>query len=128
MLALVLVFSLSATAFAAEETGSITITNATKGDTYRLYKIFEATYLPDGTDEGTDPDGVSYTLTDTEIYNYMFGGADVTVDAEAGTRSNAFFTYTDATKLIVRNDGTQNSAIFEYLTTMVRTLDPNGTK
>ena len=127
MLALVLVFSLSATAFATEDTGSITITNATIGDTYRLYKIFEATYLPDGDDQDENPDGVSYTLTDEDIYNYMFGGSDATVNEEVGTRSNAFFTYTDATKLIVRNENTQNSAIFEYLTTMIRSLDPDGT-
>ena len=130
LLALVMVLSLGVTAFAAEDTGSITITNPTKGHTYRLYKIFEATYLPDGDDADTKPDAVSYTLTDTAIYNYMFGeGVEgVTVNTEKGTRSNALFTYTDETKLIVRNEGTQNSDIFAYLTTMIRTLDPNGTK
>ena len=95
ILALALVFSLSVTAFATEDNGSITITNATIGHTYRLYKIFEATYLPDGDDENTEVDGVSYTLTDVAIYNYMFGddAENVTVNTEEGTRSNTYFTY-----------------------------------
>ena len=68
MLALVLVLSLSVTAFAADGTGSITITNATVGDTYRLYKIFDATYSKsaDGKTEA-----VAYTLSDDAIFNYM---------------------------------------------------------
>lgn len=133
ILALALVFSLSVTAFANEGTGSITITNATKGDTYKLYKIFEASYLPDGSDEGTEVDGVSYTLTDADIFAYMFGSIDepaegVTVDEENGTRSNALFTYTDATKLIERNKDTDEEDIFKYLTDMIRELDADGTK
>ena len=125
IMALVLVFSLSVTAFAAEGTGSITITNATVGDTYRLYKIFDATYSKsaDGKTEA-----VAYTLSDDAIFNYMFVGEGVTDNTEKGTLSNAYFTYTKATKIIERNKDTQNSDIFAYLTTMVRTLDPDGTK
>ena len=52
LLALVMVFALVTTAFAAE-TGKITITQATEGNTYKVYKVFEA----DG--NGTN---IAYTL------------------------------------------------------------------
>ena len=42
LLALAMVLSLGINAFAAEETGSITITNATINQTYTPYKIFDA--------------------------------------------------------------------------------------
>ena len=129
ILALVLMLSLTVPVFAAED-GSIVITNATIGDTYRLYKIFEATFVPDGDDQDENPDAVSYTLTDSDIYEYMFGedAENVTVDTVNGTRSNGLFIYTDATKQIKKIEGLGNAAIFAYLATMVRTLDPNGTK
>ena len=52
LLALTLVLSLGITAFAAEDTGSITITNATIGNSYSLYKIFDATYSTDANGNG----------------------------------------------------------------------------
>lgn len=55
LLAVVMVLSLGVTAFAASD-GSITITNATVGQTYEVYKLFDATY------SGTN---VSYTITAT---------------------------------------------------------------
>lgn len=124
-----MVLSLSVTAFAAEN-GSIIITNATIGDTYKLYKIFESTFIPDGNDQDEDPDAVSYTLTDEDIYNYMFGesATNVTVDTENGTRTNGLFVYVDATRLVTKNENAKNSDIFAYLATMVRTLDPAGTE
>ena len=53
LLALVMVFALAATAFAQEVTGtggngSITISNAAKGETYTIYKLFDATVSEDG--------------------------------------------------------------------------------
>lgn len=44
LLALVMVLGLSVTAFAAETTGSITVTNPIAGETYTAYKIFDVTY------------------------------------------------------------------------------------
>ncbi len=44
-------------------TGSITVTNATEGKTYRLYKLFDATY---------SDDAVSYSYTKTEIEDALF--------------------------------------------------------
>lgn len=53
LLALVMVFALAATAFAQDVTvtggtGSITISNAAKGETYTIYKLFDATVSADG--------------------------------------------------------------------------------
>ena len=54
LLALVMVFALATTAFAQDETvtggnGSITISNAAKGETYTIYKLFDATVSADNT-------------------------------------------------------------------------------
>ena len=54
LLALVMVFALAVTAFAQDVpgsggTGSITISNAAKGETYTIYKLFSATVNADGT-------------------------------------------------------------------------------
>lgn len=53
LLALVMVFALATTAFAqdvtlTDGTGSITISNAAKGETYAIYKLFSATVSEDG--------------------------------------------------------------------------------
>ena len=53
LLALVMVFALAVTAFAQDVTvtggtGSITISNAAKGETYAIYKLFDATVSADG--------------------------------------------------------------------------------
>ena len=66
-LLMVLVMSLSlltVTAFAAG-TGTITIENATAGMEYKLYKVFDASYI-DGTSSGTKPAGATYTIKDTD--------------------------------------------------------------
>ena len=110
LLVLTMVLSLGITAFAAENTGSITITNATIGDGYSLYKIFDATY---STDASGNADAVSYSITaDNQFFAYMFG-AD-------GKTENEFFTYDAVTGAVTRKDGTQNSDIIGYLTDMVR--------
>ncbi len=54
LLALVMVFALATTAFAQDVTltngeGSITISNAAKGETYTIYKLFDATVSADHT-------------------------------------------------------------------------------
>ena len=80
ILALALVFSLSITAFATEETGSITITNATVGQTYNLFKIFDATYAVDE-DGNTVVDAagvavVSYTIDSaSKFFTLRLGGS-----------------------------------------------------
>ena len=110
LMVLTMVLSLSVTAFAAENTGSITITNATIGDSYSLYKIFDATY---SVDANGNADAVSYSITaENQFFSYMFG-AD-------GKTENTYFVYDAVTGAVTRKDGTQNSDIIGYLTDMVR--------
>ena len=84
-LTLALVLSLSVTAFAADEAGdgSITITNATSGQTYAPYKIFDATLTKDNS-------GISYTIKkDDQFFSALFPAVN-----EDGTAENTYFTYT----------------------------------
>ena len=86
LLALVMVFALATTAFAQEQTvpgtgrGSITITNAAKGETYTIYKLFDATVNADGT-------SIAYTGTIPKSLELYF-----TKDA------NGYISATDAAK------------------------------
>ena len=77
LLALVMVFALATTAFAQDVTvtggtGSITITNAAKGETYKIYKLFDATVNADGSSiayTGTVPGSLSdYFTADANGY------------------------------------------------------------
>lgn len=66
-LLMMLVMSLSlltVMAFAAG-TGEIIIENATAGMEYKLYKVFDASYI-EGTAEGTKPAGATYTIKSTD--------------------------------------------------------------
>ena len=70
LLALVMVFALATTAFAQDVTvtggtGSITISNAAKGETYTIYKLFDATVNADGS-------SIAYTGTIPENLNTYF--------------------------------------------------------
>lgn len=71
LLALVMVFALATTAFAQDVThkdggkGSITISNAAKGETYAIYKLFDATVSEDGS-------SIAYTGTIPEILKPYF--------------------------------------------------------
>lgn len=77
LLALVMVFALAVTAFAQDVTvtggtGSITISNAAKGETYTIYKLFAATVSADNTSiayTGDIPDSLNtYFVKDTNGY------------------------------------------------------------
>ena len=117
MMALVLILSLGTTAFADENTGSITITNATIGDSYSLYHIFDATY---STDAEGNAEAVSYSIKkDNQFFAYLFG-AD-------GTTENTYFAYDAVTGAVTRKDGTQKGDIITYLTEMVRSEEGNFT-
>lgn len=72
LLALVMVFALAVTAFAqdvagTDGTGSITISNAAKGETYTIYKLFDATVHED-----EDGNSIAYTGTVPESLNTYF--------------------------------------------------------
>ena len=77
LLALVMVFALATTAFAQDVTltkgeGSITISNAAKGETYAIYKLFDATVSADHTSiayTGTIPESLKpYFTADANDY------------------------------------------------------------
>ena len=118
MMAVVLVLSLGITASAEDNTGSITITNAVEGNTYKLYKIFDANYAVDEDGETmVDDKGnpvVAYSITrDNQFFSHMFG--------EDGETENPYFIYDASTKgAVTRIENTQNSDIISYLTDMVR--------
>ena len=117
LMVLAMALSLGVTAFAAENTGSITITNATIGNSYSLYKIFDATY---STDANGNAEAVSYSITaDNQFFSYMFG--------TDGETENTYFAYDAVTGAVTRKEGTQNSDIIGYLTDMVRSDENNFT-
>lgn len=117
MMALVLVFSLSMTSFADEKTGSITITNATIGNSYSLFHVFDATYSKDA-DGNTD--AVAYSIkTDNQFFSYMFG--------TDGKTENTYFTYDAVNGAVTRKKDTQNGDIIGYLTDMVRSEERDFT-
>ena len=85
LLALVMVFALATTAFAQDVTvtggtGSITISNAAKGETYAIYKLFDATVNADGSSiayTGTIPASLSTYFT-ADKNGYISATADAT--------------------------------------------------
>ncbi|MCD8159314.1 MAG: hypothetical protein LUD77_10635 [Clostridiales bacterium] len=81
ILALTMALSISVSSLAAND-GKITIINATVGETYTIYKIFDATYTQSGT---------SYTITDGSGWYNLISTATVTV----GGTSYYLFTLTD---------------------------------
>ena len=84
LLALVMVFALATTAFAQDVPGtggegSITISNAAKGETYTIYKLFDATVSADGT-------SIAYTGEIPESLNTYFikdGNGYISATSEA---------------------------------------------
>ena len=110
LMALVMVFSLAATAFAAGGTGigSITISNATVGETYSVYKIFDATYDSDN--------HVTYTIDNANpFFAKLFGD---------GTATNEFFEYHAETGVVTRKDGKTDAQLFGYLAGLVAGVTP----
>ena len=113
IMVLAMVLSLSITAFAAENEGSITITNATIDETYGLYKIFDASISKDA-DGNTN--AVSYSIeTDNQFFAALFG-AD-------GTTDNTYFVYNINTGSVTKKEGVNDSELIKYLTELVE----NGT-
>ena len=112
LMVLLMVLSMGVTVFADEDTGSITITNATLGDSYSIYMIFGASYVEDANDDGK-AEAVSYSIEkDNQFFSYLFG-AD-------GTTVNPYFSYDAATGAVTRKENTAKEDIFMYLTDMVR--------
>lgn len=107
LMVLTLVLSLGITAFAAENTGSITITNATIGEDYSAYKIFNATF-----DEGSNT--VSYTIDpDSQFYSVLFDK-----DGNA-TEGNKFFVLNTNTNGVTKPEGVNDSELTAYLQKLI---------
>ena len=127
LLVLTLVLSLGITAYADDavaENGSITITNATVGNTYKIYKIFDASYSEDAAGNTT---GVSYSIEKPTnetpenansriIFETLFG-----VD---GTTANSYFKYNIDTGEVSGNGTISKESLSEYLNKLVEKLAP----
>lgn len=106
LLALVMVFALATTAFAQDVdvgggTGSITISNAAKGETYTIYKLFDATLGENG--------AIAYTgsvPTGMEDYFQETSTGSGYVEAKAAAFKNVTY-YTDADKTVTSDTPTE---------------------
>ena len=122
LMAVALLFTMGITAFAVTDgTGSITITNATVGDTYSIYKIFDASMAVDKDGNLILNNGkaiVSYSIdkNTNQFFNYMFGAAGTAGD---------FFSYNANTGAVTRKEGVTDSAITDYLKVMVQDYTKN---
>ena len=122
LMAFALILSLSISVSAAG-TGSITITNATIGETYNLFKFFDATYAEDGAGNALlDADGkaiVSYTIDNSnQFFDDLFG-----VD---GTATNEYFIYEAGTGVVTKRAGVLDSAVIAYLDGLAATATPDA--
>ena len=114
LMMMVLVLSISVPVFAASNTGSITITNATIDETYTVYKVFDASVKLAA--DGKTADAVSYTIKkDNQFFSALFG--------TDGTADNTFFIYNSNTGSVVKKEGVNDSELIKYLTELVS----NGT-
>ena len=104
-----MILSMGVTAFADEPTGSITVTNATKDQTYTVYKIFDASIklAADGTAEA-----VAYSITqDNQFFSVLFG--------EDGKTENAYFVYEPSTGAVAKRAAAVDSELISYLSKLV---------
>ena len=109
LMVLAMVLALSVPAFAAEDDGSISITNATIGETYAVYKIFDVRL---GKDSNGVPNAVSYHITsDSQFFEALFG-AD-------GTAENAYFEYNENTGSVEKKEKVKDTDLINYLTDLV---------
>ena len=102
--ALVMAFAVVTPAFAAEGTGTITITNATVGESYAGYKVFDVTY----TEENSD---VSYRIyEDNQFFNAINGeGSPFTLTESA----------VDGVYNVAVNEGVTDEQIITWLSSLV---------
>lgn len=130
LLTLVMMLSLSVTAFATEgdPTGSITIDNATVGETYSIYKVFDLTYAGAGetdneTTEYTGPVAYTFTKTDsnTALYDALVATDSVFVLTPSASDNNKYV-------VTVGKDAEGNEYTDEAIVAFVKTLVPNLTK
>ena len=117
MMAVVLVLSMSVTAFAEDGQGSITITNATIGQSYSVYKLFDATYNANA--EGK-ADAVSYSITtNNQFFSVLFG--------EDGKSANNYFNYDAVTGTVTKKSTVNDTELIAYVTGIVNADGANYT-
>lgn len=93
LLALVMVFALATTAFAAGETGTITVDNPIADQTYTAYKIFDVTYNTDKSAYSYTIDSSSEWFTTVQAYATEANGLTLT---QANGSTTYIVTTTDA--------------------------------
>lgn len=104
LLALLMVLSLTTTAFATGETGSITIDNPQEGQTYTAYKIFDVTY-------DTGKTHYSYTIDSTsEWFSTVQGYANTSANGLTLTNVSGTTTY-----IVKKENGFSAAAFAEEL-------------
>ena len=105
-----LVLPMSVAVFAADNTGSITISNATIDQTYTVYQLFDATYLNDS--QG-NTQAVSYSIKpDSQFFTALVG--------PDGKSENPFFTYESSTGNIQnKSSESEKDAYFSYLVELI---------
>ena len=108
LMVLTMVLSLSVTAFAAEQpqTGSITIVNPTIGQTYNLYKLFDAS-AADG--------HVAYTIENTnQFFSKLFNNDGTPAEG------NTFFTYNSNNMQVTKVEGVNETDLLNYVKSIVQ--------
>ena len=109
-LVVLLALSVCIPAVSAAQTGSITITNATIGQTYDVYLVFDAHV--DFEDDNVTVKSVSYSIrSDNQFFKELFG-AD-------GKKDNLFFIYNTNTGDVTKKDSVNDSELVTYLTNIV---------
>ena len=116
LMILAMVLSLCVPVFATEQeepvtsTGSITITNATVGEQYAIYKIFDASINTNATGE---TDAVSYSIVPgTALFNAIFG---------TGSEGNNYFVYSPDTNAVTKKEGANDAALIDFLKKTITT-------
>jgi LPXTG-motif cell wall-anchored protein len=113
LLVLAVILSLSITGIAADETGSITITNATTRATYTVYKLFDASYDPVAK-------SISYSITNADGVDPTTDFYDVLFDAKGDpTADNKYFVYNKNTGAVRKADDVADAELINYLTGII---------
>ena len=100
----------------ADDTGSITIQNAQMGETYKLYKLFDATVGSNGAIAYTLPSGKTLDTTG-ETYFDVDSAGNVTAKAGLDVSSTAFQTWAKGFGTQIGSDvtATSNTVTFDNL-------------
>lgn len=111
ILVVIMLFATATSVLAASGTGTITVQNAAKGETYEIYKIFDATISESQTDG--ESDSIAYSFT-----------------GDLPASLSAVFEKIGDTDYVQKKDGATDSAIFEALAAYITDegISPTQTK